>query len=149
MSDLSFTHLDPLGRARMVDVTPKDPTHRRAVAQQPAHLPQARPAHADFRHTGGKAQAAMVRAGIEVDHRRARREARPIRSGTAQAAGPAAAAKVSANERSVSASVNASQNCSGDVPSNVATCGRTMKININPPRNENRKLKNSDLLFTA
>jgi cyclic pyranopterin monophosphate synthase len=33
MSDLTFTHLDPLGRARMVDVTPKDPTHRRAVAR--------------------------------------------------------------------------------------------------------------------
>ncbi len=31
--DLSFTHLDPLGRARMVDVTPKEPTHRRAVAR--------------------------------------------------------------------------------------------------------------------
>jgi len=28
-----FTHLDPLGRARMVDVTAKDPTHRRAVAR--------------------------------------------------------------------------------------------------------------------
>lgn len=33
MSDPSLTHLDPLGRARMVDVTPKDPTHRRAVAK--------------------------------------------------------------------------------------------------------------------
>ncbi|MET0146262.1 MAG: cyclic pyranopterin monophosphate synthase MoaC [Ilumatobacteraceae bacterium] len=33
MSDLAFTHLDPLGRARMVDVTPKEPTHRRAVAR--------------------------------------------------------------------------------------------------------------------
>lgn len=33
MSDLSFTHLDPSGRARMVDVTPKEPTHRRAVAR--------------------------------------------------------------------------------------------------------------------
>ena len=32
-ADLSFTHLDPLGRARMVDVTPKEPTHRRAVAR--------------------------------------------------------------------------------------------------------------------
>ena len=32
-SDLEFTHLDPHGRARMVDVTPKDPTHRRAVAR--------------------------------------------------------------------------------------------------------------------
>lgn len=33
MSDLTFSHLDPAGRARMVDVTPKDPTHRRAVAR--------------------------------------------------------------------------------------------------------------------
>ena len=28
-----LTHLDPLGRARMVDVTPKDPSYRRAVAR--------------------------------------------------------------------------------------------------------------------
>ncbi len=28
-----FTHLDPLGRARMVDVTSKDASHRRAVAR--------------------------------------------------------------------------------------------------------------------
>ena len=33
MPDRAFTHLDPLGRARMVDVTPKDPSHRRAVAR--------------------------------------------------------------------------------------------------------------------
>ena len=33
MSDVGLTHLDPLGRARMVDVTPKDPTHRRAIAR--------------------------------------------------------------------------------------------------------------------
>src|SRR3712207_3051358 len=33
MTDRGFTHLDPLGRARMVDVTPKDPTHRRALAR--------------------------------------------------------------------------------------------------------------------
>jgi cyclic pyranopterin phosphate synthase len=33
MSDIGLTHLDPLGRARMVDVTPKEPTHRRAVAR--------------------------------------------------------------------------------------------------------------------
>ena len=33
MSDLEFTHLDESGRARMVDVTTKDPTHRRAVAR--------------------------------------------------------------------------------------------------------------------
>ena len=33
MSDRGLTHLDPLGRARMVDVTPKEPTHRRAIAK--------------------------------------------------------------------------------------------------------------------
>ena len=33
MADHGFTHLDPAGRARMVDVTPKDPSHRRAIAQ--------------------------------------------------------------------------------------------------------------------
>jgi cyclic pyranopterin phosphate synthase len=32
-SDVHLSHLDPLGRARMVDVTPKEPTHRRAVAR--------------------------------------------------------------------------------------------------------------------
>ena len=33
MPDRQLTHIDPLGRARMVDVTPKDPTHRRAMAR--------------------------------------------------------------------------------------------------------------------
>jgi cyclic pyranopterin monophosphate synthase len=33
VSDATFSHLDPLGRARMVDVTPKEPTHRRAMAR--------------------------------------------------------------------------------------------------------------------
>src|SRR5688500_2530570 len=33
MSERALTHLDPLGRARMVDVTPKEPTHRRAIAR--------------------------------------------------------------------------------------------------------------------
>ena len=33
MTASEFTHLDPLGRARMVDVTAKDPSHRRAVAR--------------------------------------------------------------------------------------------------------------------
>ena len=33
MSDLGLTHLDPLGRARMVDVSSKEPTHRRAIAR--------------------------------------------------------------------------------------------------------------------
>ena len=38
MSDLTFSHLDPMGRARMVDVTPKEPTHRRAVARGRVHM---------------------------------------------------------------------------------------------------------------
>jgi len=33
MSDRGLTHLDPLGRAHMVDVTPKEPSHRRALAR--------------------------------------------------------------------------------------------------------------------
>ena len=33
MAPSQFTHLDPLGRARMVDVTAKDVSHRRAVAR--------------------------------------------------------------------------------------------------------------------
>ncbi len=33
MPDRHLTHLDPLGRARMVDVTPKEPSYRRAVAK--------------------------------------------------------------------------------------------------------------------
>src|SRR6201997_4435445 len=33
MSDRGLTHLDPLGRARMVDVTPKEATHRRAMSR--------------------------------------------------------------------------------------------------------------------
>jgi len=33
MPDRGLTHLDPLGRARMVDVTPKEATHRRALAR--------------------------------------------------------------------------------------------------------------------
>jgi cyclic pyranopterin phosphate synthase len=38
MSDRGLTHLDPLGRARMVDVTPKEPTHRRAIARGRIHM---------------------------------------------------------------------------------------------------------------
>ena len=38
MSDHGLTHLDPLGRARMVDVTPKEPSHRRAVARARVHM---------------------------------------------------------------------------------------------------------------
>ena len=38
MTASEFTHLDPLGRARMVDVTSKEATHRRAVARCRVHM---------------------------------------------------------------------------------------------------------------
>lgn len=38
MTDAGLTHLDPLGRARMVDVTPKEATHRRAIARGKVHM---------------------------------------------------------------------------------------------------------------
>ena len=38
MSEQRLTHLDPLGNARMVDVTPKEPTARRAVARGRVHM---------------------------------------------------------------------------------------------------------------
>ncbi len=38
MTERGFTHLDPLGNARMVDVTEKDPTSRRAVARGRVHM---------------------------------------------------------------------------------------------------------------
>ena len=38
MTDHGFTRLDPLGRARMVDVTPKEPSHRRAIARGRVHM---------------------------------------------------------------------------------------------------------------
>jgi len=41
MTDLGFTHLDAAGRARMVDVTPKDPTHRRAIAKARVNMTSA------------------------------------------------------------------------------------------------------------
>ena len=38
MAERGLTHLDPLGRARMVDVTPKEQTHRRAIARGRVHM---------------------------------------------------------------------------------------------------------------
>lgn len=38
MNEHGLTHLDPMGRARMVDVTPKEPTHRRAVVRGRVHM---------------------------------------------------------------------------------------------------------------
>jgi len=38
VTESPFTHLDPLGRALMVDVTPKEASHRRAIARCRAHM---------------------------------------------------------------------------------------------------------------
>ncbi len=38
MQDRELTHIDPLGRARMVDVSPKEPSHRRALARSRVYM---------------------------------------------------------------------------------------------------------------
>lgn len=70
MSDHGFTHLDPLGRARMVDVTPKEPSHRRAVARGRVHM-SADTASAVARGAIGKGDVLAVArvAGIQAAKR--------------------------------------------------------------------------------
>jgi cyclic pyranopterin phosphate synthase len=70
MSDLSFTHLDPLGRARMVDVTPKEPTHRRAVARCKVFMqPETTAAVANREVKKGDVLAVARVAGIQAAKR--------------------------------------------------------------------------------
>ncbi|MEM9515142.1 MAG: cyclic pyranopterin monophosphate synthase MoaC, partial [Actinomycetota bacterium] len=70
MSDLSFTHLDPLGRARMVDVTPKEPTHRRAVARCKVFMqPETTTAIANREVKKGDVLAVARVAGIQAAKR--------------------------------------------------------------------------------
>lgn len=67
-----FTHLDPLGRARMVDVTPKDPTHRRAVARCKVVMqPETTVAVANREVTKGDVLAVARVAGIQASKRTA------------------------------------------------------------------------------
>jgi cyclic pyranopterin phosphate synthase len=62
-----FTHLDPLGRARMVDVTSKDSTHRRAVARCRVYmLPETVSAIASGAITKGDVFAVARVAGIQA-----------------------------------------------------------------------------------
>jgi cyclic pyranopterin monophosphate synthase len=65
-----FTHLDPLGRARMVDVTVKDPTHRRAIARARINM-LAETASAVARGAIGKGDVLAVArvAGIQAAKR--------------------------------------------------------------------------------
>jgi len=70
VSDVGFTHLDPLGRARMVDVTPKEPSHRRAIARAKVHM-SADTAAAVARGAIGKGDVLAVArvAGIQAAKR--------------------------------------------------------------------------------
>ena len=70
MSDVGLTHLDPLGRARMVDVTPKDPTHRRAVAKCKVFMePETTALVANREVTKGDVLAVARVAGIQAAKR--------------------------------------------------------------------------------
>ena len=65
-----LTHLDPLGRARMVDVTPKDPTHRRAVARCKVFMqPETTVLVANREVTKGDVLAVARVAGIQAAKR--------------------------------------------------------------------------------
>jgi cyclic pyranopterin monophosphate synthase len=70
MSELSFSHLDPMGHARMVDVTPKDPTHRRAVARCKVYMsPATTTAIANREMKKGDVLAVARVAGIQAAKR--------------------------------------------------------------------------------
>jgi cyclic pyranopterin phosphate synthase len=67
MAPSQFTHLDPLGRARMVDVTAKDSTHRRAVARCRVNMqPETSSAIASGAISKGDVLAVARVAGIQA-----------------------------------------------------------------------------------
>jgi cyclic pyranopterin phosphate synthase len=70
MSEHRLTHLDPLGRARMVDVTPKEPSYRRAVAKARVHMqPETTAMVARGAVTKGDVLAVARIAGIQAAKR--------------------------------------------------------------------------------
>ena len=70
MSDRSLTRLDPLGGARMTDVTPREPTHRRALARcRVTMLPETTDKVANNAMTKGDVLAAARIAGIQAAKR--------------------------------------------------------------------------------
>jgi cyclic pyranopterin monophosphate synthase len=71
MSDRrGLTHLDPLGRARMVDVTPKEATHRRAIARCKVFMqPDTTSAIASNAISKGDVLAVARVAGIQASKR--------------------------------------------------------------------------------
>jgi cyclic pyranopterin monophosphate synthase len=67
MPEPHLTHLDPMGRARMVDVTPKEPTHRQATARCSVRmLPETRKMVADNAMSKGDVLAVARIAGIQA-----------------------------------------------------------------------------------
>ncbi len=72
MTDRSLSHLDPLGGARMVDVSPKEPTHRRALARcRVSMMPETTAKVANNAITKGDVLAAARVAGIQAAKRTA------------------------------------------------------------------------------
>ena len=72
MSDRSLAHLDPLGGARVIDVTPREPTHRRALARcRVSMLPETTTLVANNAITKGDVLAAARIAGIGAAKRTA------------------------------------------------------------------------------
>ena len=70
MSERGFTHLDSDGRARMVDVTPKEPSHRRAVARGRVNMtPETAAAVAQGAIKKGDVLAVARVAGIQAAKR--------------------------------------------------------------------------------
>ncbi|HEX9549342.1 MAG TPA: cyclic pyranopterin monophosphate synthase MoaC [Acidimicrobiales bacterium] len=70
MSERGLTHLDPLGRARMVDVTPKEATHRRAMARCKVFMqPETTAKVASNAITKGDVLGAARIAGIQASKR--------------------------------------------------------------------------------
>jgi cyclic pyranopterin monophosphate synthase len=72
VSDRMLANLDPLGGARMVDVTPREPTHRRALARcRVSMLPETTTKVANNAITKGDVLAAARIAGIQAAKRTA------------------------------------------------------------------------------
>jgi cyclic pyranopterin monophosphate synthase len=72
VSDRGLTHLDPLGKARMVDVTPKEATHRRAVARARVYMkPETSAMVASNAVSKGDVLAVARVAGIQASKRAA------------------------------------------------------------------------------
>jgi cyclic pyranopterin monophosphate synthase len=72
MPERGLTHLDPLGRARMVDVTPKETTHRRALARcKVLMMPETTVAIASNAINKGDVLGAARIAGIQAAKRTA------------------------------------------------------------------------------